>query len=64
MVQNVGELRNKHENQVSLAEMRMLHWMSGKTRRDRIRNDTIIKRVVVASIVEKMVENRLMWFEY
>ena len=64
MVQNVGELRNKHENQVSLAEMRMLHWMSGKTRRDRIRNDTIIKRVVVAPIVEKMVENRLMWFEY
>ena len=35
--------------------------MSGKTRRDRIRNDTIRERVGVAPIVEKMVENRLRW---
>jgi len=36
--------------------------MSGKTRRDRFRNDTIRERVGVAPIVEKMVENRLRWF--
>jgi len=41
--------------------MRMLRWMSGKSRRDRIRNDTIRERVGVAPIVEKMVENRLRW---
>jgi hypothetical protein len=37
-------------------------WMSGKNRRDRIRNDTIRERVGVAPIVEKLVENRLRWF--
>jgi len=42
--------------------MRMLRWMSGKTRHDRIRNDTIRERVGVAPIVEKLVENRLRWF--
>jgi len=36
--------------------------MSGKTRRDRIRNDTIRERVGVAPAVEKMVENKLRWF--
>ena len=40
----------------------MLCWMSGKTRQDRIRNDTIRERVRVAPIVEKLVENRLRWF--
>jgi len=40
-------------------EMRMLRWMSGKTRHDRIRNDIIRERVGVAPIVEKLVENRL-----
>ena len=40
----------------------MLRWMSGKTRHDRIKNDTIRERVGVAPIVEKMVENRLRWF--
>jgi len=40
----------------------MLRWMSGKTRRDKIRNDTIRGRVGVAPIVEKLVENRLKWF--
>ena len=40
----------------------MLRWMSGKTRQDRIRNDTTRERVGVAPIVEKLVENRLRWF--
>ena len=34
-------VKSQHENQVSVAEMRMLCWMSGKNRHDRIRNDTI-----------------------
>jgi len=55
-------VKSQHENQVSVAEMRMLRWMSGKTRHDRIRNDTIKERVGVAPIVEKLVENRLRWF--
>jgi hypothetical protein len=40
----------------------MLRWMSGKTRRDKIRNDTIRERVGVAPIVENLVENKLRWF--
>ena len=36
--------------------------MCGKTRRDKIRNDTIRESVGVAPIVEKMVGNRLRWF--
>ena len=55
-------VKSQHETQVSVAEMRMLRWMSGKTRHDRIRNDTIRERVGVAPIVEKLVENRLRWF--
>jgi hypothetical protein len=55
-------VKNQHGNQVSVAEMRMLRWMIGKTRLDRIRNDTIRERVGVAPIVERMVENRLRWF--
>ncbi|KEH35761.1 hypothetical protein MTR_3g102480 [Medicago truncatula] len=42
--------------------MRILRWMSGKTRHDKIRNDTIRERMEVAPIVEKLVENRLRWF--
>jgi len=55
-------VKSQHENQVNVAEMRMLRWTSGKTRHDKIRNDTIRDRVGVAPIVEKLVENRLRWF--
>ena len=37
-------IKNQHENQVSIDEMRMLRWMSGKIRRDKIRNDIIRER--------------------
>ena len=57
-------VKSQHENQVSVAEMRMLCWMSGKTRHDRIRNDTIREKVGVAPVVEKLVENRHRWFEH
>jgi len=52
-------VKSQHENQVSVAEMRMLRWMSDKTRHDRTMNDTIRERVGVAPIVEKFVENML-----
>ncbi|KAL5166585.1 hypothetical protein HKD37_18G051517 [Glycine soja] len=38
--------------------------MCGKTRQDKIRNEAIRERVGVAPIVEKMVKNRLRWFEH
>ncbi|KAH1225701.1 Craniofacial development protein 2 [Glycine max] len=55
-------VKSQHETKVGVAEMRMLRWMCGKTRQDKIRNGAIRKRVGVAPIVEKMVENRLRWF--
>ncbi|KAH1211080.1 LINE-1 retrotransposable element ORF2 protein [Glycine max] len=55
-------VKSQHENKVGVAEMRMLRWMCGKTRQDKIRNEAIRERVGVAPIVEKMVKNRLRWF--
>ena len=41
--------------------MRMLRWICGHTRRDRVRND-IRDRLGVAPIEEKLVQHRLRWF--
>ncbi|KAK7258655.1 hypothetical protein RIF29_24237 [Crotalaria pallida] len=54
--------KGTQENKLHVAEMRMLRWMSGHTRQDRIRNEYIREKVGVAPIVEKMVEYRLRWF--
>ena len=45
-----------------VAEMRMVRWMCGFTRLDRIRNGVIRSLAEVASIEEKMRESRLRWF--
>ncbi|PHT34196.1 ATP-citrate synthase alpha chain protein 2 [Capsicum baccatum] len=42
--------------------MRMLHWMCGLTRGDRVRNEIIWDKVGVASVEDKMREGRLRWF--
>lgn len=34
---------NSHENKVSIAEMKMLNWMCGKTKYGKIKNDNIIE---------------------
>ena len=47
---------------MGVAEMRMLRWMCGHTRKDMIRNTNIRERVGVVSIEEKLVENHLRWF--
>jgi hypothetical protein len=44
------------------AEIRMLRWMCGHTRRDQVRNDDFRDRVRVAPIAEKLVQHRLRWF--
>lgn len=56
-------VKNQHENKVSVVEMRMLCWIYGKTRHNKIKNDNI-RECWVTPIVEKMVENGLEWFEY
>jgi len=42
--------------------MCMLRWMCSNMRRDKVRNKDIRTEIGVASIKEKMKENRLRWF--
>lgn len=52
----------QHIQQMNVAEMRMLRWICGHTRKDRIRNDDIREKVGVAPIEEKLVQHRLRWY--
>jgi hypothetical protein len=54
--------KRRHVQQLSVAEMRMLRWICGHTRRDRVRNDDIRERLGVAPVEEKLVQHRLRWF--
>ena len=45
-----------------VAEMRMIRWMCGYTKLDRLRNEIIRKSVGVAHIEDKLRESRLSWF--
>ena len=56
--------KRRHVQQLGVAEMRMLRWMCGHTRKDRVRNDDIRDRVGVAPIEEKLVQHRLRWFRH
>ena len=54
----------RHVQQISVVKMRMLRWICGHTRRDRVRNDDIRDRLGVAPIEEKLVQLRFRWFGY
>ncbi|KAK8944698.1 hypothetical protein KSP39_PZI008342 [Platanthera zijinensis] len=51
-----------HVQKMGVAEMRMLRWMCGQTRLDRIRNECIGDKTGVTSIAEKIQEAQLRWF--
>ncbi|CAN6567236.1 unnamed protein product [Malus baccata var. baccata] len=52
-------VKHQHVHKMGVAEMRMLRWMCGHTRKDKIRNEDIRGKVGVAEIEGKMRENRL-----
>src|SRR5680860_1326697 len=54
--------KRRHIQKLGVAEMRMLRWICGHTRKDQIRNDDIRERGGVATIEEKLVQHRLRWF--
>ena len=57
-------LKRYHAQKMSVAEMCMLHWMCGNTRRDKKKNENIRTKLGVAPIEEKMRENSLRWFDH
>ncbi|PHT26468.1 hypothetical protein CQW23_33915 [Capsicum baccatum] len=56
------QVKNSHIQKMKVAEMRMLRWMCGLTRGDRVRNETIREKVGVTPVEYKMREVRLRWF--
>ncbi|XP_068245437.1 uncharacterized protein [Palaemon carinicauda] len=50
------------EKKMDFAEMRMLRWMAGITRLDKVRNDLVSRTTKVAEVSKKIQENALYWF--
>jgi hypothetical protein len=48
--------KRRHVQQLSVAEMRMLRWICGHTRRDRVRNNDIRERLGMSPVEEKLVQ--------
>ena len=55
-------LKKLEERKLDVAEMRMLRWMSGVTRMDRVRNNFIRGTVKVTEVSKKVQEARLGWY--
>jgi hypothetical protein len=56
--------KRRYVQQLSVAEMRMLQWICGHTRRDRVQNDNIRERLGMTPVEKKLVQHRLRWFEH
>ncbi|XP_075087676.1 uncharacterized protein LOC142169677 [Nicotiana tabacum] len=57
-------IKKSHIQKLNVVKMRMLIWMCGHTRRDKIRNEYIRDMVGVAPIEDKLRESKLRWFEH
>ena len=55
-------IRNKDENRLHEAEMRMLRWIRGKTRKDHVRNQRIQEDTKVCQMSTFLREKRLHWY--
>ena len=55
-------MQKAEENKLDMAEMRMLRWMSGVTKLDRIRNERIRGTTKVGGISKKVQECRMKWY--
>ena len=55
-------IKKTQVQRLMIPEMRMIRWMCGYTRLDRIRNVVIRERVGVAPLEDKLRKTRLRWF--
>ena len=55
-------MKKTYERKMDVVEMRMLRWMTGITRLDRIRNDLVRGTTKVTEVSKKIQEKRLNWF--
>ena len=55
------EIRKKDENRLHVAEMRMLRWISGKTRKDHVRNHGIQEDAKVCQMSTFLTQKILNW---
>ena len=55
-------IKKVNEKRMNMAEMKMLRWMSGVTRRDSIPNTRIRGTVEVAELSKKVQKARLRWY--
>ena len=55
-------LKKAQENKLEVAETRMLRWMCGVTKLDKIRNERIRGTTKVGEITKKVQGKRLKWY--
>lgn len=55
-------IKKIQEKRLNVTEMRMLRWMCGVTRRDRVRNERVRGTTKVTEISKKIQERRLQWY--
>ena len=55
-------VKKAQEKKLDVTEMRMLRWMSGVTKLDRIRNERIRGTTKVEEIFKEVQESRLKWY--
>ena len=61
--ENVDLIKKQHIYKMDVAEERMLRWMCGKTKKDKIRNESFRKHLGVASIGDKIRKTHLRCFD-
>ena len=55
-------IKKEQERRLDVAEMKMIRWSMGKTRKDRIRNDSLRNAMGIRAVSEKVQGNRLRWY--
>ena len=55
-------IKKAEERKLDVAEMKMLRWMSGVTRRDKMKNEYIRGSLKVIEVSRKVQEARLLWY--